>query len=399
MARQQLLASRVFVFLDDKATVLNLKKGATALDAAFAIHSEVGLATAGVTVDGKPVYLDRLLQSGETITVQTAVQVSPIKTIPQLHWLDCVQTSYARHVLRGHFRERERCYLCVLGAVQLMMALTLSAENIINHIGGKSRPAHCSSRSSFSMSILTLIPLSHLSDIPDAHKLNRLAVERLKLKDISELLLQLGDIDMWEAQSKLATLLSMPLEDVTTASMRWSLIWSRMQGRNGWEDKAMRSAVLMPILRDILPSKGIDHAEMQWSDLIGPHSLTDEMSTYHVTLSRHLKSSSMIKRALQKHNAGETTSLVIRTNTTVTEAKPFRGSGPRGAPTSPPTLRPLYPKAYPAQYKRVSEKPFSLEAASLPPMMLRIAKKAYANSVIRKQRAARELIIAISVDK
>ena len=50
LARQQLLASRVYVFLDDCSTVLNLPKGATALDAAFALHSDVGLTLANVRV-------------------------------------------------------------------------------------------------------------------------------------------------------------------------------------------------------------------------------------------------------------------------------------------------------------------------------------------------------------
>ena len=48
LARQQLLANRVYVFLDDCSTVLNLQKGATALDAAFALHSDVGLTLVNV---------------------------------------------------------------------------------------------------------------------------------------------------------------------------------------------------------------------------------------------------------------------------------------------------------------------------------------------------------------
>ena len=52
--REELLGRRVFVFLRN-GKILNLSKGATAVDAAFSIHTEVGLGMHGVEINGKPV--------------------------------------------------------------------------------------------------------------------------------------------------------------------------------------------------------------------------------------------------------------------------------------------------------------------------------------------------------
>ncbi len=52
--RRELLGKRVFVFLRN-GKILNLARGATAVDAAFQIHTEVGLSMHGVEINGKPV--------------------------------------------------------------------------------------------------------------------------------------------------------------------------------------------------------------------------------------------------------------------------------------------------------------------------------------------------------
>jgi GTP pyrophosphokinase len=55
--RRELLGKRVFVFLRN-GKILNLARGATAIDAAFQIHTEVGLTMEGVEINGKPVSID-----------------------------------------------------------------------------------------------------------------------------------------------------------------------------------------------------------------------------------------------------------------------------------------------------------------------------------------------------
>jgi GTP pyrophosphokinase len=83
MARQQLLTEKVFVFLDDRSTVLNLPKGATSLDAAFALHSDVGLTLSTVKVGGVQVGLNHILQVRLTF-VATLVLIA-FQTISTLY--------------------------------------------------------------------------------------------------------------------------------------------------------------------------------------------------------------------------------------------------------------------------------------------------------------------------
>jgi GTP pyrophosphokinase len=52
--RRELLGKRVFVFLRN-GKILNLARGATVIDAAFQIHTEVGLKMHGVQINGKSV--------------------------------------------------------------------------------------------------------------------------------------------------------------------------------------------------------------------------------------------------------------------------------------------------------------------------------------------------------
>ena len=52
--RRELLGKRVFVFLRN-GKILNLARGATVIDAAFQIHTEVGLMMHGAHINGKPV--------------------------------------------------------------------------------------------------------------------------------------------------------------------------------------------------------------------------------------------------------------------------------------------------------------------------------------------------------
>ena len=60
--RRELLGRRVFVFLRN-GKILNLARGATAVDAAFQIHTEVGLQMHGVEINGKPVRLPVLYKT------------------------------------------------------------------------------------------------------------------------------------------------------------------------------------------------------------------------------------------------------------------------------------------------------------------------------------------------
>jgi len=68
MAKQQLCASRVFVFLEDCSTVINLRKGSTALDAALAIRAELGLAASAINLKGQDIKSNEPLVNGDILS-------------------------------------------------------------------------------------------------------------------------------------------------------------------------------------------------------------------------------------------------------------------------------------------------------------------------------------------
>ena len=104
--KMDLFPDEVFVFTPT-GDVINLPKGATPLDFAYAIHSEVGSHCAGARVNGKMVPLRCRLMNGDTVEVIT----SPAQ-YPRKDWLEFVVSARARgrirHSIRGSERERSR---------------------------------------------------------------------------------------------------------------------------------------------------------------------------------------------------------------------------------------------------------------------------------------------------
>ena len=68
----------------------SLPTNATSLDFAFSIHTEIGLKTRGVKVNGKLVPLNHKLQSGDRVEILTSD-----KTKPNASWLDYATTAMA----------------------------------------------------------------------------------------------------------------------------------------------------------------------------------------------------------------------------------------------------------------------------------------------------------------
>ena len=103
--RSELFADQIFV-LTPKGQVVRLKKGATPLDFAYAIHSEVGHRCRGAKVNASIVPLTYTLKSGEKVEIITT------KTgAPSLGWLDphmgYIQTSHARNKIRQWFKQQD----------------------------------------------------------------------------------------------------------------------------------------------------------------------------------------------------------------------------------------------------------------------------------------------------
>lgn len=94
----------VYVFTP-KGDVIELPKGATPVDFAYAIHTEVGHRCVGARVDGKLVALSTPLRSGSTVEIFTTKDPG---AGPSRDWLRFVRTSRARAKIRQYFAREER---------------------------------------------------------------------------------------------------------------------------------------------------------------------------------------------------------------------------------------------------------------------------------------------------
>ena len=99
--RSELLGKRVFVFLRN-GKILNLARGATAVDAAFQIHTEVGLQMHGVEINGNPVPISYELQNGDVVSILTG------EGKPSTDWMRYAKSRSTRSKLRSYFRARQR---------------------------------------------------------------------------------------------------------------------------------------------------------------------------------------------------------------------------------------------------------------------------------------------------
>ncbi|WP_257460907.1 RelA/SpoT family protein [Archangium lipolyticum] len=97
-----LFTDEVFVFTP-RGDVKSLPRGATPVDFAYAIHSDVGGRCVGAKVNGKIVPLRYKLKNGDTVEVLTSPQAHPSKD-----WLTFVKTSRAQQRIRAFIKQQQR---------------------------------------------------------------------------------------------------------------------------------------------------------------------------------------------------------------------------------------------------------------------------------------------------
>lgn len=97
-----LYSKEIFVFTP-KGDLKSLPKGATPLDFAFSIHTEVGMKTRGAKVNGKLVPLSHELKSGDRVDILTAENAKP-----NPNWLDYATTARARSKIKSSLKEDKK---------------------------------------------------------------------------------------------------------------------------------------------------------------------------------------------------------------------------------------------------------------------------------------------------
>jgi GTP pyrophosphokinase len=100
--RLNLYASEIFVFTPE-GDLKSLPQGATPVDFAFHIHTEIGMHTRGAKINGKIVPLSYRLRSGDQVEIITSE-----KSFPNPSWLDYVITSRARSRIRSFLKEDKK---------------------------------------------------------------------------------------------------------------------------------------------------------------------------------------------------------------------------------------------------------------------------------------------------
>jgi GTP diphosphokinase / guanosine-3',5'-bis(diphosphate) 3'-diphosphatase len=100
--KDDLFDGEVYVFTP-QGDVVSLNRGATTVDFAYRIHTEVGNRCAGAKVNGRMVTLDTPLKNGDIVEIMTSKNARP-----SLDWLNFVVTSSARNRIRQWYKRSNR---------------------------------------------------------------------------------------------------------------------------------------------------------------------------------------------------------------------------------------------------------------------------------------------------
>lgn len=130
MVQMDLFPNEVYVFTP-KGEVKEFPKGATPVDFAYSIHSEVGEKCSGARVNGRMVPLRYQFNNGDIVEIITSGKQHPRKD-----WLDFVKTTKAKSRIRQWIKNQERDESIILGKNILEKALEqaqLDSQNIVKN--------------------------------------------------------------------------------------------------------------------------------------------------------------------------------------------------------------------------------------------------------------------------
>ncbi len=115
--KTELFPEEIYVFTPD-GRIIELPMGATAVDFAYAVHTDVGNTCVGVRVNRKPYPLSKALDTGQTVEVITSSGAHPNAT-----WLNFIVTGKARLGVRNYLKNQQQEEAMLLGRRLLESAL------------------------------------------------------------------------------------------------------------------------------------------------------------------------------------------------------------------------------------------------------------------------------------
>lgn len=130
--RYEMAGGQVYVFTP-KGDAISLAAGATPVDFAYAVHTEVGHRTVGARVNGKLVPLDSKLENGDTVEIFTSKAEG---AGPSQDWLSFVASPRARNKIKSWFTKERREEAIEAGKGELAKAMrkqNLPIQRLMTH--------------------------------------------------------------------------------------------------------------------------------------------------------------------------------------------------------------------------------------------------------------------------
>ncbi|KQN26848.1 GTP pyrophosphokinase [Sphingomonas sp. Leaf33] len=107
--RMAMYADRIFAF-SPKGELIQLPKGATPIDFAYGVHTDLGDQAVGAKINGRVVPLRTEIQNGDSVQILRSKG-----QMPQANWMSFAVTGKARAAIRRHLRHKERAERLELG--------------------------------------------------------------------------------------------------------------------------------------------------------------------------------------------------------------------------------------------------------------------------------------------
>ena len=173
------LKDRIFV-ITPKGEIIDLPVGATPVDFAYAVHTEIGNSCVGVKINGKIAPLDCQLQSGDLIEALTQKSKKPSQS-----WLEFVKTSIAKKhikaaskdILQSKKQEKiTELKIIVLDRIGLLKDISSIISR--NHLNIQS--SHSEASGNFHIMRINC-------EINDKEKIEKLILKLKKIKEIKEI--------------------------------------------------------------------------------------------------------------------------------------------------------------------------------------------------------------------
>ena len=124
----ELFQDEVYIF-SPKGDLFTLPAGATVIDFAYKIHTDVGHTCVGAEVNGSVAPIRRVLQSGDQVQIRTKTNGKPSRS-----WLPYVKTATARSKIKHWFREKDMADALELGKKFLTAELRVSYLNARDYL-------------------------------------------------------------------------------------------------------------------------------------------------------------------------------------------------------------------------------------------------------------------------